>query len=56
MYALIAESTGKGPAMGVIWGAGVEEHECPTRGVGICSCVRYFLRSLGGRLRALARP
>lgn len=46
----------KGPAMGVIWGEGREPHRCPTRGLGICSCLLYFLRSLGGRLQALVRP
>jgi len=42
--------------MGVIWGAGMEEDDRLAPGVGICSSLRYFLRSLGGRLRALMRP
>jgi hypothetical protein len=25
-------------------------HECPTQGVGICSCMLYFLRGLGRRI------
>ena len=41
--------------MGVIWGDFIEEQERLTRGVGIRSSLMYFLRSLGGRLRARAR-
>jgi hypothetical protein len=38
--------------MGVIWGDGLAPHECPTRGVGICTCALYFVRSLGSRIHA----
>jgi hypothetical protein len=51
-YSLVPVFPRKGPAMGVMWGAGMEQHTCPTRGVGICSCLMYFLRSLGSRLLA----
>ncbi len=41
--------------MGVIWGEGVAPHECPTRGLGMCSCLLYSLRRLGSRLHAWLR-
>jgi hypothetical protein len=55
MHALISKSPGKGSEMGVIWGEGPEPHRCPTRGLGMYSCLLYFLRSLGGRLQARVR-
>jgi hypothetical protein len=38
--------------MGVVWGDGLAPHECPSQGVGICSCLLYFLRGLGDRVHA----